>query len=96
LSSPFGKQYEMACHFLEVELNSFDPMNFDNVQYLFTKFKSLLCELIYSSIDKSKQEKQMVLTIMEKLVPYFVYLSPHFTLPYSLQEQPIPCLHFHS
>jgi protoheme ferro-lyase len=66
----------MRGHFLEVELNSLDPKNFDNVQYFFTKFKSLLRELTDCGIDKSKQEKQLVLAIMEKLGPeYSVFVS---------------------
>jgi hypothetical protein len=72
----FGKKDEMRGHFLEVELNSMDPKNFDSVQYFFTKFKSLLHELIDYGIDKSKQEKQLVLTIMEKIGPqYSVFVS---------------------
>jgi hypothetical protein len=59
----------MRGHFLEVELNSLDMKNFDNLQYFFTKFKSLLHELKDCGIDKSKQKKQLVLAIMEKLGP---------------------------
>jgi hypothetical protein len=45
LEGLFGKQDEMRGHLLEVELNSLDPKNFDNLQDFFTKFKSLLREL---------------------------------------------------
>jgi hypothetical protein len=57
----------MRVHSLEEELNSLDPKNFDNLQYFFTKFKSLLYELKECGINKSKQERQLVLSIMEKL-----------------------------
>jgi hypothetical protein len=59
----------MRGHFIEVELNSLDLKNFDNLQEFFTKFKSLLYELKHCGIDKSKQEKQLVLAIMEKIGP---------------------------
>jgi hypothetical protein len=47
--------------------NSLDPKNFENIQDFFTKFKSLLCELKDRGIEKSKEEKQLILSIMEKL-----------------------------
>jgi hypothetical protein len=57
----------MRGHFLELELNSLDPKNFDNLQYFFTKFKSLLHELKDYGIEKSKKEKQLVLAFTTKL-----------------------------
>jgi hypothetical protein len=66
----------MKGHFIKVELNSLDPKNFDNIQYFFTKFKSLPRESKYCGIDKSKEEKQLILTIMEKFGPqYSVFIS---------------------
>jgi hypothetical protein len=66
----------MRGQLLKVELNSLDPKNFDNVQDFFTKFKSLLCELKTCGIYKSKQEKQSVLAIIEKLgSKYRVFFS---------------------
>jgi hypothetical protein len=44
-----------------------DPQRFENLQYFFTKFKDLLSQLKACSVDKSKEEKQMVLTILSKL-----------------------------
>jgi hypothetical protein len=35
----------MRGHMLEVELNTLDPKSFDNIQDLFTKFKSLILSL---------------------------------------------------
>jgi hypothetical protein len=67
LAGLFGKQDEMRGHLLEVELNSLDPKNFDNLQDFFTKFKSLLRELKDCGIDKSKQEKQMFLLSWKNL-----------------------------
>jgi hypothetical protein len=53
-----------------------DPKSFENIQYFFTKFKNLLSQLKACEVDKSKEEKQMVLTILSKLGPelsVFVY-----------------------
>jgi hypothetical protein len=44
-----------------------DPKNFDNIQYFFTKFKDLLLQLKACKVYKSKEEKQMVLTIISKI-----------------------------
>jgi hypothetical protein len=59
LESLFGKQDEMRGHMLEVELNTLDPKSFDNIQDLFTKFKSLILSLASCGIDKSKQVDQL-------------------------------------
>jgi hypothetical protein len=65
----------MRDHLLEVEQKSLDPKN-DNLQHFFTKFKSLLHELKDYGIDKSKQEKQLVLSIMVKLgLEFSVFVS---------------------
>jgi hypothetical protein len=70
------KQDEMRGHMLEVELNTLDPKSFDNIQDSFTKFKSLILSLGECGIDKSIQEKQLILTILDKLGPeYVVYVS---------------------
>jgi hypothetical protein len=67
----FGKYDEMRGHMLEVELFTVDPKSFDNIQYFFTKFKDLLSQLKACGVDKYKEEKQMVLTILSKLGPKF-------------------------
>ena len=54
LENLFGKQDEMRAHILENELNSLDPNTFENIQDLFTKFKSLLLQLNDYKTDKSK------------------------------------------
>jgi hypothetical protein len=69
LEGLFEKQDEMRGHMLEVELNTLDPKSFDNIQDIFTKFKSLLLSLGECGIDKSTQEKQLILTILAKLGP---------------------------
>jgi hypothetical protein len=51
----FGKKDEMRGHMLEVELNSLYPKRFDNIQDLFTKFKSNLLNLKRCGVDKSTQ-----------------------------------------
>jgi hypothetical protein len=52
LDGLFGKHDEMRGHMLKVEINSLDPRNFDNIQDLFMKFKSLLLYLKGHSVDK--------------------------------------------
>jgi hypothetical protein len=77
---------------LEVELNTLDPKSFDNIQDFFTKFKSLLLSLGECGIDKSTQEKQLILTILAKLGPeYTVYVS-NFHYGGCLLEQIGKCL----
>jgi hypothetical protein len=72
----FGKQDEMRGHMLEVELLTFNPKSFDHIQYLFTKLKNLLSQLKACRVDKSKEEKKMVLTILSKIGPKFsVFIS---------------------
>jgi hypothetical protein len=61
---------------IEVELNTLDPKSFDNIQDLFTKFKYLLLSLGECGIDRSTQEKQLIITILANLGPeYVVYVS---------------------
>jgi hypothetical protein len=67
----FGKKDEMRGHILEVEFLTLDPKGFDNLQYFFTKDNDLLSQLKACGIDKSKEENQMVLTILSKLGPEF-------------------------
>jgi hypothetical protein len=72
----FGKQDMMRGHILEVEFLTLDPKTFDNLQYLYTKYKDLLSQLKAYGIDKYKEEKQMFLTILSKLGPkYSVFVS---------------------
>ena len=65
----FGKQDEMKVHMHEVELLSLDPRSFDNIQYLFTRYRYLLLQIKGYGVDKSKEEKWMVLSILSKLGP---------------------------
>jgi hypothetical protein len=72
----FDKQVEMRGHILAVEFLTLDPNFFDNIQYLFTKYKDLLSKLKVCGVDKSKEEKQMVLNILSKLgMEYLVFVS---------------------
>jgi hypothetical protein len=76
LEGIFGKWDEMRGHMLEVELLILDPKSFDDIQDFFTKFKDLLLQLKACGVDKSKEEKQMVLTILSKLGPeLYVFVS---------------------
>jgi hypothetical protein len=72
----FGKQDKMRGHMLEMELLTLDPKIFDNLQDFFTKYKDLLSQLKAYGVDKSKEEKQMVLNILSKLgLEYSVFVS---------------------
>jgi hypothetical protein len=71
----------MAGHMLEVELLTLVPKIFDNTQDFFTKFKDLLSQLKACGVDKSAEEKQMVLTILSKIGPeLFVLVSTFHTI----------------
>jgi hypothetical protein len=60
----FDKQDEMRGHMLKVEFLTLDPKSLDNLQDFFTKYKDLFSQLKACRVDKSKEEKQMVLTII--------------------------------
>ena len=75
----------MRGHMLEVEVNTLDPKSFDNIQDFFTKSKYLILSLESCGIDKSKQEDQLILTILAKLGPkYDVYVSTFHSSKYLL------------
>jgi hypothetical protein len=66
----------MRGHMLEVELLTLDPKIFDNLQDLFTKYKDLLSQLEACGVDKFKEEKQMVLTILSNIgLEFLVFVS---------------------
>jgi hypothetical protein len=76
LEGIFGKQDEMRGHMLEVDLLTLDPKSFNNIQYFFTKFKDLLSQLKACGVNKSKEQKQMVLTILSKIgIEFSVFIS---------------------
>jgi hypothetical protein len=61
---------------IEVELLTLDQKTFNNLQDLFTKYKDLFSELKACGVDKSKEEKKMVLTIISKLgIEYLMLVS---------------------
>jgi hypothetical protein len=74
----------MRGHMMEVELITLDPKGFENIQDFFTKFKDLLSQLKACGVDKLKEEKQMVLTILSKLGPEFsVFVSTFHTVRFT-------------
>jgi hypothetical protein len=77
---------------LEVELLTLDPKIFENIQDCFTKFKDLLSQLKDCGVNKSKEEKQMFLTIISKLILNYLYSYPHSILSNSPLEPPGRCL----
>jgi hypothetical protein len=84
LKALFGKQDEMRGHMIEVELRTMDPKIFENIQDFFTKFKDLLSQLKASGVDKLKEEKKMVLTIISKIGPEFsIFISTFHTIRFT-------------
>jgi hypothetical protein len=74
----------MRGHMLELELLTLDPKSFKNIQDFFTKLKDLLSQLKSCGVNKSKEEKQMVLTILSKLGPKFlVFVSTFHTVRFT-------------
>jgi hypothetical protein len=83
----FGKHDEMRGHMLEVEMLTLDPKSFDNIQYFFTKFKVLLSQLKACGVDKSKEEKQMVLTILSNIgLEFSVFVSTFHSIRFTFGE----------
>jgi hypothetical protein len=70
----------MRGHIINVEFLTLDPKSFDNLQYFFTKYKYLLSQLKAYRVDKSKEEKKMVLTILSNIVPEFLVFVSTFHL----------------
>jgi hypothetical protein len=84
LEGIFRKMDEMRGHMLEVKLLTLDPKIVENIQDCFTKFKDLLSQIKACGVDKSKEEKQMVLTILSKIGPEFsVFISTFHTVRFT-------------
>jgi hypothetical protein len=84
LEGLFGKWDDMKGHMLEVDFLTLDPKIFNNIQYFFTKFKDLLLQLKACGVDKSKEEKQMVLTILSNIGPKFsVFVSTFHSIKFT-------------
>jgi hypothetical protein len=84
LEGIFGKQDEMRGHILEVEMLTLDPKSFENIQDFFTKFKDLLSQLKSCGVDKSKEEKHMVLTILSKIgLEFSIFISTFHNVRFS-------------
>jgi hypothetical protein len=84
LEGLFGKLDDMRGHMLKVELLTLDPKIFDNIQDFFTKFNDLMSQLKSCGVDKSTEEKQMVLTILSKLGPKLsVFVSTFHTIRFT-------------
>jgi hypothetical protein len=74
----FSLENKMRGHMLEVELNSLDLRNFDNIQDLFKNFNSLILHLNGYNVDKSFEETQLIISMVEKLSPYYVIFISYF------------------
>jgi hypothetical protein len=76
----------MRGHMMDVEFLTLDPKSFKNIQDFFTKLKDLLSQLKVCLVDKYKEEKQMILTILSKLVPkLFVFVSTFHTIRFAFR-----------
>jgi hypothetical protein len=87
----FGKQDEMRGHMLEVELLALDPKILKTSRISSQSTRICCCNSRLAGVDKSKEEKRMVLTILSKLGPEYSSLFPHSTLRDSLLEHPGLC-----
>ena len=77
----------MRGHMLEVDILTLDPKIFENVQDFFTKFKNLLLQLKSCGVDKSKEEKKMVLTILSKIGPeFFLFISTFHSIIFASES----------
>ena len=71
---------------LENELISLSPSNFNTIQDLFTKLKSLRLQLKQCGIEK--QDEQLILSILSKLsLEYFVFVSTFYATKGALGTQ---------
>ena len=71
----------------EVDFLTLDPKSFENIQDFFTKFKDLLSQLKACEVDKLKEEKQMVFTILSKLGPKFsVFVSTFHSIKFASRD----------
>jgi hypothetical protein len=76
----------MRGHMIEVEFLALDPKSFNNIQYFFTKYKDLLLQLKACRVDKYKEEKQMVITILSKLgLEFLVFVSTLHSVKFSFR-----------
>jgi hypothetical protein len=74
----------MRGHMLEMEFLTLDPKSLENIQDFFTKFKDLLSQLKACRVDKSKEKKQMVLTILSKIGhEFFVFMSTFYSFRFT-------------
>jgi hypothetical protein len=78
LESLFGKRDEMRGHIFEVEFNTSDPKFFDNIHDLYTRFKSLILSLAHCGIYKSTQVDHLILTMLDKPWPKYVFYVSTF------------------
>jgi len=53
-------------------------ISFENIQYFFTNFKSLLLQIKGCGIDKSMQEKQNIIAILLKFGQQYGVFVPTF------------------
>jgi hypothetical protein len=84
----------MRGHMLEVNILTLDPKSFKNIQEVFTKFKDLPSQLKACGVDKSKEEKHMVLTIFSNIgIKLFLFVSTfHYIIFTSRSTYNIPSL----
>jgi hypothetical protein len=76
----FRNKYEMHGHMLENDLILINPINYENIQDLFTKFKASLQQLKGCIIDKSMQGYQLTLSTILKLgLEYSIFVYTFHT-----------------
>ena len=74
LASLFDKQDDLRIYYLENEMISLHPSNYETLNYFFTKFKHLVFQLKLCKVQK--EDDQLILSILSKLgVDYLVFVS---------------------
>ena len=78
LADLFDKQDDMRIYWLDNELISLHPGNFETLNEFFTKFKHLELQLKKSEVEK--EDDQLILSIVSKLgLDYLVFVSTFHT-----------------
>ena len=87
----FGKQDELRGHILENDLISLQPKNFETIQQLFTKYKSLVLQCKQCGLER-KYEHLVVLVLINLGSNYSVFVSTFHFERTSTRSWKIPSL----
>jgi len=70
----FGIKKEIRAHQLENEFLNLHPSNFCSIEYMFSKFKTLI--LLFDGVEVKKENGSLIYSILTKLGPtYSMFVS---------------------